>query len=70
MTERPRVWRVRVLREIEDWVEVRATTREGADAAAKVLPGVKELRGVTILGEKVAASNAQRIGVEDEAEED
>lgn len=67
MTERPRVWRVRVLRQLEDWVEVRASNRQAAEAAALTLPGVKELRGVTVLGDKPVAYR-RPTGIEDEAE--
>lgn len=67
MNEKPRVWKVRVRRLVEDWVEVRATNRTSAEAAALVLPGVKELCGVTLIAEKIAA--AAPVGVEDQKEE-
>lgn len=63
-----KVWRVRVLRQIEDWVEVCASSREAAEAAAILLPGVKELRGVTVLGDKLAGAPVPH-GVEDQDEE-
>lgn len=63
-----KIWRVRVLRQIEDWVEVRAMSREAAETAALHLPGVVELRGVTVLGNK-RANAAPPPGVEEEDEE-
>ena len=63
-----RIWRVRVLRCLEVWEEILAPTKEEAEARVLTLQGVKELRGVTVLAEKVAG--ARPVGVEDEEAED
>lgn len=62
---KPLPWRVRVAREIEDWVEVLAHTPEEANAEALKLPGVKALRGITLRGDK-RADAPMKMGVEEE----
>lgn len=67
-TKTRKPYKVRVLRQMEDWVEVLALSSEEAEEKARTLPGVVELRGVTILAER--RPGERKVGVEDPGEED
>jgi len=60
------IWRVRVRRSIEDWVDVLAETPEQAEADAAKLAGVVSVFGKSaIRGDKVVIPG-RPAGVEDE----
>lgn len=64
---KPKPWKVRVLREIEDWVDVHAVTREEAESAALAQKGVKELRGLAVPADKRVGA-PKPAGIEEEEE--
>lgn len=53
---RPIIWRVRVKRSIEDWVEVSADSGPRAEVEAAVIPGVISVFGKSaVRGDEIAA---------------
>lgn len=64
-----RRWRVRVIRQLEDWVEIKAETMEEANLLAAQRPGIVNVFiGSTISGEK-PAGQVLPIGVADDNED-
>lgn len=68
--EKPKPWRVRVQRKVEDWVEVLATSPTQAEDLASQLPQVIFVyRPSALRGDKLAVTGAPAVGVEDETED-
>lgn len=62
-----KIWRVRVYRKIEDWVDVSADTPLQAEQQASILPGVLSIfSGLTIRGDKPISQLSPVGVVEDE----
>lgn len=64
---RKAIWRVRVRKVVEDWVEVTAGSALEADAEAAKVPGVVGVvLGLTIPGDKLAGPVTEPLGVKEE----
>lgn len=64
---RKAIWRVRVRKAAEDWVEVTAGSAPEAAAEAAKVPGVLSVfQGSAILGDKLAGPPAPVVGVQEE----
>lgn len=53
MKHQQKTWRVRVMRRLEDWIDVKAETAEQAEKEAATRPGIVGVfTGSTVSGEK------------------
>lgn len=69
MLLKKKFWRVRVMRKLEDWVELQAETAEEAEIAASHLPYViSAFSGSAISADKPLAST-HPLGVLDDSED-
>lgn len=68
MQNKKKRWRVRVLKKVEDWIEVITETKDEAEKEAAFRPGVISIfKGSTISGEKPVGTVVP-IGVEEDAD--
>lgn len=69
MSAPKRMWKVRVLKCIETWEDVLATTKEEAETQALGMMGVKALLGTTVLGNKPFEGHHRPQSVEEQEED-
>ena len=63
---RPIIWRVRIVRRIEDWVDVLAHDGPGAEAEAAKLPHVVSVFGKSAIRGDEASVPERPVGVREE----
>ena len=63
---RPTIWRVRVLRTLEDWVEVPAGSASEAEIDAGKIPGIVRVFGRSAIRGDIVAAPERPAGVRDE----
>lgn len=65
-----KIWRVRVKRSVEEWVDIKADSKEQAEQEAASVPNILSvLTGMTIRGDRPLEGMTPPIGVEEDEDD-